>query len=499
MTFARFLFSRPAGPSRTGSSRPSSPVSGALTGLVALATATLSACAPEDGIREVDLLIANVHVVDAEADAVLEDRTVGVSDGRIVAVWPASETPGGVEAGRVVQGDGRYMIPGLWDSHVHFRGGAELREDNRHLLALYPAFGVTTVRDAGGDLVPEVMAWRDSIRAGTLLGPDILTSGPKLDGPRPSWEGSIPLSSPGEVPAALDSLQTLGVDFVKLYDGTMPADVFMAAVRETEERGMIVTGHMPLGVDYLEAVEAGYDGTEHLYYIYKGTASNRDDISRRVNAGELGFWDSFWAMLGERDGDREAQVAAAMVEREAVMIPTLHIGDVLSTVELVDHSEDDFLQFIPQGIQDTYARRVNSARRSPPEVRENNRRLRVEMAELWLRMHEAGVRTLAGSDAGPFNSFVYPGASLLHELEALVAAGMTPAEALQSATTVPAGFMGLGDEVGRIGPGYRADLVLLEENPLEDIGATWSRNLVILNGERLFDPAEATPLLYPED
>jgi imidazolonepropionase-like amidohydrolase len=443
----------------------------------------------------VDLLVADVHVVDVEAGRVLEDRSVGVADGRIVAVWPADGTPAGLEVGRRLEAEGRYLIPGLWDSHVHFRGGPELREGNRALLPLYPAFGVTTVRDAGGDLTGDIMAWRDSIRAGELLGPEIFTSGPKLDGPRPSWDGSIALSSPDEVPAAVDSLQALGVDYVKLYDGTMSADVFLAAVRETERRGVTVTGHMPLGVDFLEAVEAGYDGTEHLYYAYKGTASNREEISARVDAGELGFWNAFWEMLGRRDPAREAEVAAAMRERGAVMIPTLHIGDVLGSVELVDHTSDYMLPLIPEEIQATYARRVNSARRSPPEVRENSRRLRAEMAEFWKRMHDAGVTTLAGSDAGPFNSFVYPGHSLHEELFALVAAGMTPAEALRSATVLPARFMGVDDRVGRIEPGYEADMVVLDANPLEDIRAISARNLVVLRGETVLTSAEMMQIL----
>lgn len=452
--------------------------------LVAAASLAVSGCGAEAGSGPVyDLVVDGVTVVDPDAGVSRADRTVAVTDGRIVAVWEAGEVPRGLEAARRLEGTGRWLIPGLWDAHVHFRGGEALLEENRALLALYPLHGVTTVRDAGGDLTGHVLAWRDSIGDGDLLGPRILTSGPKLDGPDPSWAGSIPLADPAEVPAALDSVQALGADYVKLYDGSMSPEVYMAAVREAQARGLTITGHMPLGVDLLEAVEAGLDGTEHLYYVLKGTATNREDVSAGVRAGELGFWEAMYGVAGRPDPARRARVFRAMREGGAAVTPTLHIGDVLSRVEQVDHGDDPELAWIPGGIVDTYARRVEGARRASPESREANRALRAEMAGLVRPLHEAGVTLLAGSDAGPFNSFVYPGSSLHAELEALVEAGLSPLEALRSATTAPADYMGRGDELGRIAPGYRADLVLLDADPFADISATRAIAAVILRGE----------------
>lgn len=463
--------------------------------LRALAVAALLALpsAACDGDREMasagpyDLVLADVRVVDVEAGQVREGRTVAVRQGRVAAVWSTAEVPSDLRAGRRLEGGGRYLIPGLWDAHVHFRGGEELLEANRALLPLYPVNGITTVRDAGGDLTPALLAWRDSIDQGALLGPRILTPGPKLDGPRPGWPGSIALSDPGEVPAALDSLQALGADYVKLYDGSMSPSVFMAAVEEAEARGMTVTGHMPLGVDFLAAVEAGLDGTEHLYYAFKGTAANREEVTRRVRAGELGFWDALWTTLEARDPAREEEVFQTMAEHGTAVVPTLHIGQVLSRVEAVDHSTDPELAYIPPAVRDTYQGRVESARRQSGEERERNRRLRDLMAAMVPEMQQAGVTVLAGSDAGPFNSFTYPGFALHDELEALVEAGLSPAQALRSATTAPASFMGMGDELGRVAPGYVADLVLLDRNPLEDISATRSIVTVVRRGEDVLD------------
>lgn len=451
--------------------------------LAVLLPPLVAACADAADPEPYDLLVTDARLVDVVAGETLGPHTVAVRDGRVADVWPADEAPEVLTAGRIVDGAGRYLLPGLWDAHVHFRGGEELREENRALLALYPRNGVTTVRDAGGDLTEALLAWRDSIAAGELLGPRILTSGPKLDGPDPAWDGSLALADPSEAPAALDSLEAMGADYVKLYDGTMSPEVFLAAVREAEARGTTITGHMPLAVDFLEAVEAGLDGTEHLYYVYKGTAPNRDEITRRVRAGELGFWDAFWTTLDlPVDSARRAQVFQAMAERGTAVVPTLHIGGVLADVENADHADDPELADIPQAIQETYRGRVESARRSSRESRDANRALRERMAAMVEPMHEAGVRILAGSDAGPFNSYTYPGTALHGELEALVQAGLTPAEALRTATTEPAAFMGLDGELGRVAPGYRADLVLVEGDPLEDIGATREVAVVVQDG-----------------
>lgn len=462
-----------------------SPIRGMSLALALLA----AACSGTDETGAYDLVIAGASVVDVDAGTTLPDRTVAVRDGRIAAVWAAADVPRDLAAARTIDAAGQWLIPGLWDAHVHFRGGTDLAEENLALLPLYPLTGVTTVRDAGGDLTPELMAWRDAMAAGELLGPRILTSGPKLDGPQPMWEGSIALSEPSQVPAALDSLEALGVDYVKLYDGTMSPEVFMAAVREAEARGLRVTGHMPLGVDLLEAIAAGFDATEHLFYALKASAGNHEEVTARVRAGEMGFWDAFPAILDAPDADRQAEVLAAMARGGTAVVPTLHIGQVLLEVGRVDHTSDPELAYIPPGILDTYQERVAGAVASPPSFREMEQELETRMGQMVAPMARAGVTILAGSDAGPFNSFTYPGFALHAELEELVGVGLSPAEALRTATAAPADFMGLGEDLGRVAPGYLADLVLLEANPLGDIGATRQIAFVIQGGSEVLDRA----------
>jgi imidazolonepropionase-like amidohydrolase len=324
-----------------------------VTGCAGPAPGRESAATPSRAGTGVDLAIVGTTVVDPATDRVLPGQTVTVRDGRIAAVAPTSlegadpaSDPLAANAARVIDGRGRWLIPGLWDAHVHFRGGEDLAEANRRLLPLYLANGVTSVRDAGGDLTPALLEWRGRIAAGDLAGPTIYTSGPKLDGPTGGWPGSIRLERPSEVPSALDSLESLGVDYVKIYDGSIPGDVYLAIIEEAERRGLPVTGHMPFSVRFLDAVAAGLDATEHLYYAYKGAATNEDSVTAAVRAGDLGFWDALAVLRDGWSAARADSVWRAMADAGTGVVPTLHIDEVLAHVADADHSGDAALRYI---------------------------------------------------------------------------------------------------------------------------------------------------------
>jgi len=447
----------------------------------------------------VQLLIRNVNVVDVAEGVILPGRTVTIRDGRVSAVEEAAG-PEEAAGAQELDGSGQYLIPGLWDMHVHFRGGEALIPENKALLPLYIANGVTMVRDAGGDITGSVLEWRREIEVGRLVGPRILTSGPKLDGPTGGWDGSIRLGSPEQVPAAIDSLETLGADYVKIYDGTISRDVYLAIVEETERRDMIVTGHMPMSVRFHEAVDRGLDATEHLYYAFKGSAANEDSVTTAVldrlgSPDPLGFRETL-NLLRIRYDDAVAQrTFRRMAEAGTAVVPTLHIGGVLAVVDETDHAADHGLRYVHPNIEATYAGRVEGARRASPEARSERHVLQRIFISMVPEMHRAGVTILAGSDAGPFNSYVYPGFALHSEMEELVRAGLAPLEALRSATLHPARFMRRGDEYGQVKPGFRADLVLLDANPLEDIRNTRGVASVIFGGGTVFSRAELDELL----
>lgn len=454
---------------------------------------TVTGCGPEPA----DIAVHHVNVINVETGEVSPDRTVTVSNGKIRDIMEADPS---LEAGRSIDAAGKYMIPGLWDMHVHFRGGDSLIAENRELLDLYIANGVTTVRDAGGDITPAIMDWRQRIRLGTLLGPQIYTSGPKLDGPDARWPGSIEMTTPRQVDETLDSLQSLGVDYVKIYDSTISPEVYTAILEQTEERGMLVTGHMPFSFYFRNALRHGLDATEHMYYVYKAGSSRANELTReyasRMNTeNPLGFYEVLRRVMETYDPEVARETFRRMAEEGTSAVPTLYIGEVLAWLDEEDHAEDPYLRYIGPGIRQTYQGRLRGARNRSGEAAEFDRAMKQDFMEMIVPMNEAGVNILAGSDAGPYNSFVYPGQSLHRELQKLVEAGLSPLAALQAATVNGARFFGMADSTGKVAEGYEADLLILDANPLEDISNTRAIDRLILDGDRVLDRARLDALL----
>ncbi len=154
---------------------------------------TLSSCKNKE-TKAYDLVIYNAQIIDVENESISEDQSIFISDGEIVEVRKSIDKEQFV-ADRLIDANGKFVMPGLWDNHVHFRGGDTLVEENKDLLPLFLAYGITTVRDAGGDITPSVLEWKDQIANGELDGPRIFSSGPKLDGDKPAWPGSIKVTS----------------------------------------------------------------------------------------------------------------------------------------------------------------------------------------------------------------------------------------------------------------------------------------------------------------
>ncbi|WP_439881997.1 amidohydrolase family protein [Pontibacter sp. MBLB2868] len=436
---------------------------------------------------EADLVITNANIVDVQEGKVLPNKTIIIKDGTIQEII-GTDTKATYKTASTIDAAGKYVIPGLWDNHVHLRGGPALEEENKNLLPLYIANGITTVRDAGGDLYPSIRAWRKQIEAGNIAGPHIISAGPKLDGPNPTWEGSIEVPTVAEVPAALDSLQKLDVDFVKIYDSTISGDVFLAIVKEAEKRGMQVSGHMPFTIKLGDAIDLGLDATEHLYYAFKAGSAKEDSITQAIVASQatakpIGFYDALHMLYDTYDPQVAARTFNLMAEKNTAVVPTLYISSVLNNLKYEDHSQDAYLPYIGEGIIKTYERRISSAKRQPEASVQFMRDLNAKFHTMVPPMQKAGVTILAGSDAGAYNSYVYPGQSLHKELEMLVEAGLTPAQALRTATINGARFLNRAQNYGTVEAGKAADLVLLDKNPLEAISNTQRIQTVIFGGK----------------
>lgn len=444
-----------------------------------------------------DLVISHVNVVDVVSGQLRPDQVVAVAQGKIVRVEPAGRTA--LAARQTLDGRGRYLLPGLWDMHVHFRGGDSLAAANQKSLALYLVHGITTVRDCGGDLTPRIFQWRRAEAAGTLAGPRIFTSGPKIDGPGAYWPGSLEVETPAQIGKALDSLQRLGVDFVKLYDSKISGAAYLNTIAQAEKRGMKTTGHMPCSVTLGEAVARGLDATEHLYYVFKACSGKEDSLTALVRnslgtSKPLGLFALLPAVYDTYSPAAAARIFQLMAAYHTAAVPTLAIGKTLAELGENDHAHDTLRAYIDPKIQATYARRLASARQQPPAARAFTQKLEAKFMTLVPQMQAAGVAILAGSDSGAFNSFTYPGASLHDELALLVQAGLTPAQALRAATVNGARFMGVEGRTGTVAVGKDADLLLLTANPLANIANTRQIAAVVARGRAYPAPALAALL-----
>ena len=424
-----------------------------------------------------DILITNATILDVESGEEIPGQMIAISGDTIQAVLDMEDSSR-FSASKTIDAENGFVMPGLWDMHVHFRGGDTLVAENRNLLPLFLAHGVTTVRDAGGDISLDVLDWRQKIAAGQLEGPSIFTSGPKLDGPNPAWPGSIKVDSLGDIPAALDSLEQLEVDYVKMYDGSLSKEVFYGIIAAAEDRGLKTTGHMPMSANILTGIDIGLDGSEHLYYVMKACSPKADSLSI-VNPG-YGMMDE---IIATYDPELAEEVFKKLKENRVFITPTLHIGRTLSEILDVDHSRDSLLPYIGSGIKETYRGRIEGAKRARAAgstMRENMEQKSMEMIK---PMYDTGVPLLAGSDCGPFNSYVYPGGSLHKELERLVAAGLTPVEAIKTSVINGPAFFGLEESYGSVKAGKVADLIFLKSNPFSDIQNLLSVSSVLAKGK----------------
>ncbi len=428
-----------------------------------LAIAAVTGLAPATAAQSPETAITHVTVVDVERGVLRPDQTVVLSGRRIAAVGPAAAVA--VPAGAAeVDGRGRFLIPGLWDMHVHLSvpGGEPL-------LGLYPAMGVTGVRDMN-DSFPEVAAWRGRIAVGTLPGPRIVAAGPYLVGVAPSLP-HFRVTTATEGRAGVDTLRRMGVDFVKVHN-EIPREAYFAIADRVRELGWVYAGHVPRSVTVAEAADAGQRSLEHLTGF-----PNQCSPSEAAGIRPTGL---VTFLLGGCDTTDLAPIVGRLRANGTWITPTLTVfgtlsGDSVSPVDSMHRYRSEALRQLQ-----TVVMRLPPM---TPEALAAARFLIGKRLELVGRLYQAGVPILAGSDAPTPGTF--PGVSLHEELDRLVAAGLPPAAALRSATWEPARYLGTLDSLGTVAPGKLADLVLLEADPLTDIRHTRRVAEVWLDGRRI--------------
>jgi len=429
-----------------------------------------SPSAPQSG----RLYISHVSVIDVIAGRAIPDQTVEIRGRTITSVDAARRVriPGDA---RVIDGRGKYLIPGLWDMHVHlgWPPGAA-----KGFLPMLVANGVLGARDMHSEL-PIIISIRKSIETGSQIGPRLFVAGPALDGPNSYLPVARIVSTPGEAREAVRQLKAAGVDFIKVYS-SLPRDLYLAIAEEAKRERIPFVGHVPYAMTAAEASDAGQRSLEHFTEVDVGTSSDEAKIKAEemeAVAQKHGSLPDAARLRATYDSAKARALFERFRRNETWQVPTLVVLHAPGEhARNANRADDSLLVYIPKILRNLW----NSM---PADFNARMGALGDFHSDLVAPINRAGVSILAGSDIP--NAWVYPGFALHDELGLLVRAGLTPAEALRTATINPARFLGLTDSLGVVAKGKVADLVLLDANPLQDISNTRRIRAVIQGGRIL--------------
>lgn len=355
-------------------------------------------------------------------------------------------------------------------------------------MPLFVLNGVTGIRDMGGSLAV-INRWRDEPGSGELLAPVIVACGPLLDGPSPMWDGSVGIASPDRAPYVVDSLWQSGVDFLKVYS-LLPRETFFALAKHAVANRIPLAGHVPIGVLPSEAAHAGLRSQEHLLEILSECSEQsaslaegrisfdhvKDPISKTVARNTL--------LLETFSSEKAAKLFDIFRQTNTWICPTLSMWYKNAWFEQEVVKNDSLIQYLPSYLRFYWQPEMNDhlSHRDKASYVQMKRRLVEKYLALVKQLHDHEVPLLAGTDMGA-NPLCFPGWGLHYELQLMVKAGLFPEEALRTATLNPARFLGLERSYGQVAAGMKADLVILEANPLNNIANTQRIEAVVRQGK----------------
>lgn len=406
---------------------------------------------------EETLFLVHANVIDILKGSSIPDMTIYISENKILKVASSDQIEIPKKA-RIIDCTGKYIIPGLWDMHVH------LGDASSETLPLFIANGITGVRDMGTLDFDSIRKWRTESLSGKRVGPRIIAAGPILDGGKMSYSRVL-VNDPSEAKAAVDSLAEIGVDFIKVHEH-LSRDTYFAIAKESRKLNIPFAGHVPLtGMDYLvsgmEASVAGQKSLEHMF----GIPLLADARLREMK-------------LANDTKENIMHLFNIFNQNKTFITPTLSASWISIHRQDSSIENDNRMKYIPQVLKDWWAIQMKDWSGKYLDGQRYVLEARMKLIPL---LRDAGVPILAGTDLG--SVYVHPGSGLHDELKILVQAGLSPVQALQTATINPAIFFNKEKEPGLIEEGKNADLVILDKNPLEDISNVGKISSVIFNGE----------------
>ena len=437
------------------------------------------------------LAITHVTVIDVTGGPELGDQTVVVSGDSISTIGRSGSVRIPAHA-QLVDGRGKFLIPGLWDMHTHIAGiSADPAWAKNTLIPLLVANGITGIRDMGGDL-DALESWRREIENGTLTGPRVIAAGPMLlparrpgAPPAPADPAVLRVGTPEESRLAVDNLQKRGADFIKIIE--LSREDYFAVAQESKKDGIPFVGHIPSGVTAAEASNAGQKSVEHIIYsslAFDCSAEGEQLRQKRREAADKRDAQAEAGITDEANRTFSTEKAAALwriFQKNGTWVTPTLFSIWVNAHRLEESPDDPQLAYVPASLRKEWAPAKNPTQDDRDTAAWWQRQFANDR-KLTSEMHGAGIRLLAGSDS--LDRYDFVGTSLHRELQMLVSAGLTPLEAIQTATLNPAEFLASVNS-GKIAAGYRADMVLLDGDPTKEIRNTEKIAAVFLLGKFL--------------
>ena len=414
----------------------------------------------------------HINVIDVEKGSIIKDQIVFVQGNIIKSI---SSQPIANHTALVYDCSDKYVMPGLWDMHIHDAGDDS---SNRfEYIPLFLANGVTGIRDMWGS--EEMLKLKNDINEGRFIGPRMIIGSPIIDGEKPFFAHSLAASTEAQGRHYVDSLATAGYDFIKIYS-LIREPVYLAIADECKTRGIALEGHLPIEIGFEEALNAGQRSFEHNFNInryltgkeaallkwshhYLDTVHSTKTPEFMVHNEPLG--------ISENDFYLPSAVLSKMIKNRVAIVPTLTLAQGRSENSGLMAQRTKGLEYLTPGFVNYW---MHQSPAFPMEFEQN-----FGVAAKFLM--DKNVLILAGTDVN--NPFCVPGFGLQQELINLHHAGLTNLQVLQTATINPARFLYRENDLGTVTAGKLADLLILDDNPLLDISNTQKIYAVIVNGK----------------